>query len=37
VIKLLDSMLPKNTYTPIELALLQDMLPTAEELKEEIR
>jgi len=30
-------MLPKNTYTPIELALLQEMLPTAEELKEELK
>jgi hypothetical protein len=37
VIKLLDSMLPKNTYTPIELGVLQEMLPSAEELKEELR
>jgi len=37
VIKMLDSMLPKNTHTPIVLAQLAQQLPTAEEIQNELK
>ena len=37
VIRMLDSMLPKNTQTPEDLQKLQDNWPTPEQIKQQIK